>query len=131
MHRYINLNDLIRRGKNIDWKMSIGCKCYFEYKEVNGYIKIVGINPMNRKIVIEYKDKMFEIASSSLLNVNLGKLLNFYTDEFKVEIGENIHDEYKNITIVSREYRKTKSNHNRKYYKYKCHNCGWDLLCTY
>ena len=53
------------------------------------------------------------------------------TREFKCEIGDNLKDEKRDITIIGREYRQRihtdgKSIINDKWYKYKCNKCGWD-----
>ena len=53
------------------------------------------------------------------------------TREFKCEIGDNLKDEKRDITIIGREYRQRihtdgKSIINDKWDKYKCNKCGWD-----
>ena len=53
--------------------------------------------------------------------------------KWKYEIGENICNQYNDITILDRELRirtinckGKKINENRKYYQYLCHKCGYD-----
>ena len=53
------------------------------------------------------------------------------TREFKCEIGDNLKDEKRDITIIGREYRQRihtngKYVKNEKWYKYRCNKCGWD-----
>ena len=39
--KWIDLSDLPRKGKSIDWKNSIGYKCKFKYDDIKGEVEIV------------------------------------------------------------------------------------------
>lgn len=50
--------------------------------------------------------------------------------KFRIEIGTNIKDDKRDLTIIDREYRtrirKSGYKDNLKWYKYICNKCGWD-----
>ena len=45
-------------------------------------------------------------------------------NDYKYEIGDNITDCNRDLTIINRERRM--KNYNQKWYKVKCNICGWD-----
>ena len=126
MHKYINLDNLPKHKNNIDWINSIGKTCYFEYDNIKGIIEIVDYDINNKKVNIKYKDKTYKIATTSLPRVTFGKLLGKYSSDFKININKNIVDEYRDIVIIDREYRKNSKGQRRKWYKFKCNKCGWE-----
>lgn len=124
MNKYINLDDLPKRGKLIDWKNSIGCKVDFTYKDVNGYVVIC--NYENKNVSFNYNNKVYKMYTGSFVECKFGKILNKYNGNFKVEINSLFKDNKKDFIITDRKYRKDKNNIGRKFYKYKCNKCGYD-----
>ena len=57
MHKYINLNELPKRGKFIDWNNSIGYEVYFEYDTIKDIIQITNYNTERGLLTIKYNDK--------------------------------------------------------------------------
>jgi hypothetical protein len=113
----------------INWKESIGAIVKFIYDSIEGEVEIVGYK--NRCILIKYEEKdIFEINTSSFSRCLLGKLLDKYTGEFKIEVGTNIKDSNRDMTIIDRKYVKSidknNKNYNYKWYKYKCNKCGYE-----
>ena len=123
MNKYINLNDLPKRGKLIDWKNSIGCKVDFIYNDVIGFVVICDYE--NNNVSFDYENKIYKMYTGSFVKCKFGKILNKYNGNFKVEINSTFNNNKRNLIIIDREYRKDKNGHNRKYYKYKCNKCGW------
>lgn len=131
--RKVFLDDLPHKGKTnqlIDWKKSIGYKVHFVYDDIEGDIEIVDyiyINKKSPKLKIQYRNKNSCIGVDNFKRCHLGEILKKKTSEFKIEIGQVLKDEKRDLIIIDREYRKDKSNKNRKYYKYNCLNCGVEL----
>lgn len=85
------LDDLPRRnngkGKNIDWKNSVGYKVHFIYEDIDDYIEI--LDYIDCKLNIKYNNKELKINTSNFIKVNIGKILNnknkkYTTNEHKV-----------------------------------------------
>lgn len=72
------LDDLPRRnnkkGKNIDWKNSVGYKVHFIYEDIDDYIEI--LDYIDYKLIIKYNNKELKINTSNFINANIGKILN-------------------------------------------------------
>lgn len=134
MHKYIDLNVLPRhvRGTNrnkIDWINSLGCELYFEYKDINGYLKILDFDKNTQSLKVKYKEKIKRISCYSLTKAKLGVMLDDITKDFKIEIGVIIKDEKRDLVIIDRKrkkiYKKDGTIESTKWYKYKCNKCGY------
>lgn len=72
------LDDLPRKnngkGKNIDWKNSVGYKVHFIYEDIEGDIEI--LDYIDCKLNIKYNNKELKINTSNFIKVNIGKILN-------------------------------------------------------
>jgi len=121
----IDLSSLVLKyGKLIDWKKSIGKEVSFSYGEISGIIKLIKYLDY-RKITILYNVKEYIIDIHALSECNLGRILLKNTKEFKVEIDSIFTDEHRSLKITDRYYKKTKNDWEDKWYKYTCLNCGW------
>lgn len=131
MKNYICLNDLpiykdgTYKGK-IDWSNSLDCKVNFNYKDIEGYIKILGYIKNDNLLKIQYKNNLYDIRTSDFRKCKLGKIIGTHTREFKYKINQTLNDEKRDLIIIDREHRKNKNGVGRKYYKYKCNKCGFD-----
>lgn len=124
-HRHIDLSNLpTNKSGKIDWKNIKNNKIYFEYGEINGYMLL--IKCLNDMVEVEYNNDNFNISTSNIRDVSFGKILNVFTKEFKVEIDTTFENNKRNITITDREYRPNVNGTQLKWYKYKCHICGYD-----
>lgn len=102
------------------WSESIGYIVKFIYDEIKGEVEILSYN--NRILSIKYLDKEpFKIETNNFMYCKLGTLLGKRTKDFKIQIGDTFKDQKRDLSIISREYRKN----NRKWYQYKCNVCGW------
>lgn len=66
------------------------------------------------------------ISSGSFVRGQIGVLVGEITQGFKIEVGEQISDKKRDLTILSREYKRDKGGKEWKWYKYKCNRCGWN-----
>ena len=124
--RKIFLDELPRKGKIISWENSVGRTVKFIYDNIEGEINIVGY--YKGRITIKYLDcDEFEIATGHFAKCKIGKLLMTHTKEFKINIGDKIKDNKRNLKIIDRKYNCVKCNNrikNLKLYKYHCYKCG-------
>lgn len=138
--RKVFLEDLLGDNrKNINCSLLEGKDVRFIYDELEGYINILNcgyIYKSNRKrfyLTVKYKNNTNYMDIHSLCKGKIGNLLNIHTKNFKIEIGTEIKDKHRDITIIDREIRQSivKNNkiHDYKYYKYNCDICtyneGW------
>ena len=122
--RKVFLDELPRKGKIIDWKNSVGCVVEFIYDDIEGELEILDYK--SPKLTIKYNDNIYSINYSGVLKCSLGKILNKYTVDFKVNVGY----QYKTVTVIDRKYvpRQRSENDivNDKMYNLKCSVCGYD-----
>ena len=133
--RKVFLDDLPReryRGRScIKWADSIGYIVKFIYDNIEGEIEIISYDREKQCLEVKYLDNPpFNIYIGNFTKCCIGRLLNRYTNEFKIEIGRVFKDDNRNITITDREYRLTYRNNgtlrtNWRWYKYTCNKCGW------
>lgn len=115
------------RGSMIHWRKCIGQKVKFIYSDIEGEIEIIDYD--GKFLHIKYLDKpLFKIFTGDFTNCQLGKLLGIRTIEFKVEIGQNLKDDRRDITIIDRKYMGNPYNKGKqlKWYKYKCNKCSFN-----
>jgi predicted RNA-binding Zn-ribbon protein involved in translation (DUF1610 family) len=103
-----------------NWSKSGGYELKGVYANIEFTLKILKYNKENKRVLLEYNDKEFEISIANLKGCRLGKLFNIY--DFKIENGTRIKDNRRDLTIIDRK----KILGNNKYYKYKCNKCGFD-----
>ena len=111
----------------IDWIHSIGRKVSFIYEDVQDEVEILEyIKGKHPKLQIKYKKNCYEIDVGVFKRCGLGKILGKITYDFKLDIGDRLTDNERDLTIIDRKYIKGKSGQNYKYYKYKCNKCGFE-----
>ena len=129
-HKYINLDELPRNGKIIDWSNCVGKYIYFEYDNVKGYIEILEYKRHKKHkrsyVKIKYNDYQGYIGVSHIKECKIGNIINKHGIEFKLNINDKLKDNKRDLTIIDREYRKDERNQNWKYYKYHCNKCGYE-----
>ena len=122
-HRYVDLSNLPHNKAGVDWKRCAGYDFYFEYRDIKGYLHIEDVS--SKKIKVSYKGSETEIIKSEIKNVPIGKLLGTYASDFKIDIGEHIKDDKRDMIITDKEVRINKKGWKFRWYKYKCNKCGW------
>ena len=113
-----------RGGKEIDWKNTIGYKIKFVYDDIEGEVEIIDYE--NLHVKFSYNNKTYDILTDNFRRCNLGKVLGKNTKDFRIKLYSRIKDTKRDMLIIDREYRKDYKGQNKKYYKYKCNNCGWN-----
>ena len=121
------LTELPRRGKLIDCKAMVGMELELFYKgEIYTGVKVLEyIKGSKARFVIEYNGQTYNIRCGSFIRGQFGGVLRLVTKDFKVNIGDVLKDDKRDIVITDREYKKDKSGTNKKWYKYTCNKCGW------
>ena len=127
-HKYIDLSVLPTINENIDWANSIGKEVYFEYNDIKGYFKILGKDEErgSHYIKILYDGIIYSKQIIDIKRVSFGSLVKSFNGSFHFDIGDNIKDEKRDLTILDKKYKKDKKGNKRKWYKVKCNICGWD-----
>ena len=130
MLRKVFLDELPRNKSRIDWCNSVGMKVKFVYDDIEGEIEILDkLN--NDTLLIGYRNKKYEIRTTTFRYGKIGNLLGIKTKEYRFNINTRIKDEKRDIVIIDREYRERKRIKNKKtyietekWYKYKCNICS-------
>lgn len=129
----IDLSNLETKNNRYDWENSIGKIIKFHNSRLSGELKIVNYIAASKSkikaamLILSYNDNILnEICINSLRNGNLGNILFDYIFKWEYDIGENLIDENKNITIIDRKYESGK-----QFYKIKCNYCGFDSSTHY
>lgn len=122
IHKYIDLSNLPRTGNKINWKNSIGCKVYFEYKSENGYVIIHDYDSVKRIISYNYKNKEYNQSLSGFTQVQFNNIVDdkSLNGDFRFNIGCVIKDNQRDMIIINQEKKGY-----RKYYTYKCNKDGY------
>jgi len=115
-----------RYKSKINWLGCMGCKIYFIYDNIEGYIEIIGYDIENSKLTIKYLENITKITTTNFAKCQLGQVLGKITRDFKVKIGTRFQDDKRDITIIDRKVDKDKYETEWKYYKYRCNKCSFD-----
>lgn len=82
-----------------------------------------------QRLFLKCNGEEYDVNANSFLKGHIGKLINKITKEFKIEIGEYIIDNNRNLMIINRKHRvndRGYQKYNEKWYKYKCNKCGFE-----
>lgn len=112
--RKVYLDNLPKRGKQIDWKNSIDHKVRFVYDDIEGEIEIVDYD--GRYLTLIFDNKKFNIQSGSLKSCQLSVIIGKMNRDYKYEVGTIVNG----LEVL--EHLKIKSN---KFYKLKCIKDGY------
>lgn len=131
-HGEADLNNLIKtKSGHPDWAKSIGLKIPFVFDKLSGEFTIVDyLTPINltaKHIVLELNGIILKpILPNSVTQAKFSNILDELYIEWEYEIGSNILDDKRNLTIIDRKRTKNKNNCLEKVYKLKCNICGFD-----
>lgn len=109
------LDNLPKKGKQIDWKGSIGYKISFIYDDLNGEIEL--IDYCNREIIVKYNNNIKSIKTNHFSNCKIGILLGVKTHDNLYSINK-----YKNGLLLTNFIRIN----NEKGYSYICEKCKYE-----
>jgi len=136
--RKVFLDDLPKWGKEghgkegtINWEKSTGKLIHFIYNNIESNFEIINYDKEKQKVNIKYNNNIYLLQTNKILNCKIKKILNIEkVYKFKIEIGEHIKDNKRNLTIIDKVVKKKISSKGREryelWYKYKCNKCGWD-----
>jgi len=135
--RKVFLDNLPKTNKGIDWKKSVGCKLKFIYDEIEDFLTIKNYIKSNdakhNKLLIKYNDMEYKISPDEFKAASLGRICGKISSDFKINIGDNIIDNTRNLTIIDRKYELRRNSNGYitkiKKYKYHCNLCNsekWD-----
>jgi len=121
-------------GSNInkivyDWKNVKNIAVKFIYDDIKGEIEINSYNKEDRKLSLNYLDRLdFKMATGHFMDCKLKELLGLKTIKYKYDIGDTIENNTSKIKIL-KQIRiscnsKSKPNRTDKGYTYECLNCG-------
>lgn len=119
MEKKVFLEDLPRTKRGIDWLSSVGSEIKFIYDDILGTMKIKEYNKDTKYLTLLYKNKEYEIYRGHFMKCAIGRIVGRITPDFKYEIGEQIKDKNRNITIKDKCIK-----NNQKYYLYYCNVDG-------
>ena len=110
-NKYIDLSVLPTINENIDWANSIGKEVYFEYNDIKGYFKILGKDEErgSHYIKILYDGIIYSKQIIDIKRVSFGSLVKSFNGSFHFDIGDNIKDKKRDLTILDKKYKKDKN----------------------
>lgn len=116
-HGWVDLSNLIRRGKIFDWNRCIGKTVHFQYEDIIATLTIVGRHN-NQYMYVDIPGYVHNhpIYVGQIKNGQLGACVQKRISDFKYEIGSVV-----NGVLLLRSYH-TKY----KYYHYRCTRDGYE-----
>lgn len=122
------LTELPQKGGKNDCERMAGMTLELLYNDIIYNVKIISYTKEKGKpayFEVEYNNSIKFIHCGSFIKGYFGGVLGLITKDFKFNMGDNIKDKNRDITITDRWYETDAGNIIRKYYKYKCNKCGW------
>lgn len=117
---WVDLSNLVKRGKRIHWEKSIGKTIDFQYDDVRSTITISGYYN-NKQVYIDIDGYVSNclVHTSTILKAQLGHILNKkYLNNFKYNINDIVND----TLLITKKYRNDKQ---VKVYDYVCLKDGY------
>lgn len=133
--RWVDFSELPKKinskgDESIVWSEVDSLELKFKYDYIEGIIKILRNDKLNKKLVIQYLDyDEYCISYGNFRNVNLQNCIGYDRSKYYYEINEHIIDDKRNMIILDRKYQ-VGEGFKFKYYKYKCLKCGFDCNNT-
>lgn len=109
----------------IDWNKSVGKSFRYKYDNDEDIITILNYDNKKHIVTILYKNNKYNVGHSTIIYSTLQKIL--YPINFKYNIGDNIIDKKRNITLLNRES-KYNNNYLEKIYKCHCNKCTYEYF---
>lgn len=118
--RKVYLDELPKKGKQFNWKESIGHKVNFIYDNVVGDLEILDCK--NSYLTLRYQNVTHDIFTGDFKDCKIGKLIGLRTSLYSYDCGDSIENLNAGRLKILKKLRKGKKNY--KYYYYKCLDCG-------
>lgn len=137
MTKYLDTSTLTKytSGNNkghFYWKENIGKELPFQYDDLEGIIKIIDYESINRKnlITIQYQDNIITTSTSNLLQLRIPTFLNKNKNSrnYTYKIGDIIDKDFQKSKVIEQtrvSVKATKKYETTRGYKLKCLCCGY------
>lgn len=125
--RKVYLDKLPKRGKNIDWKKSVGHNIRFEYDDIVGEFEIIDYDKNTYKVKLLYNDNehVTRIDNLSLCKISIILGLYSFNKDYKYCVGSILTTKSGTIKILEQVKMKDSQHFNFKGYLYECHTCNY------
>lgn len=111
------------KNNNIIWNENLDK--YVDVLYNNKIYKIYIKDKVDSKFLyIDYLGKEYKMWKSNFKKGTFGRIFGEYSKDFKIEIGQEIKDDKRDLVIIDREYKKDNKGRNWKWYKYHCNKCN-------
>lgn len=112
--------------RGIKWGECVGRKVHFKYDNIEGEVIISNYTKKNQILTIDYNNSEFRIDTGHFCECKFGKMIGKITSSFRVNIGDVINSNNRDLIIIDRKREKDKTGRWWKYYRYKCQKCGFE-----
>ena len=131
-NNWIDLSQLPRKGKLIDWSSTNNNTVKFSYNGIEDICTVNGLDENDKlKLIIVYKNKEYKINRDNFKNIHLGQLFNFSTkNNYKYIINQIIEKNNMSIIIKAPIRIKTSYNRTQKGYIIQCLKCNYEFENT-
>lgn len=127
MENWIDLANLPRTAKGVDWKSCNNNIVHFCYRNTSDSLCVVE-NYDSEHIIVLYKNKQYILSKLCLQRCCLGKLFNFATtNNYMYKVGDIIKPKYGKLKIENQQRISLKNNKNIKGYNVTCQICGYNF----
>ena len=136
MTKYLDTSTLTKytSGNNKEhfyWKENICKELPFQYDDLEGIIKIIDYESINRKnlITIQYQGNIMTTSTSNLLQLRIPTFLNknVNTKKYKYNVGNIIDKDFQKSKVIEQcriSVKSSKGYETARGYKLKCLSCG-------
>ena len=122
-NRFIDISELPTTIRGIDWINSVGKEVNFKYDELIGVIKILEyVGKGKMRVCCKNKEKI--MSTGHFINCKLKELLSLKTSDFKLNIGLDIKNYKRDLTIIDKKRKLCKDGRYWKFYRLICNRCG-------
>lgn len=105
-----------------DWNEAIGKNAKFLYGDTEYELLITNYDAKKNKIEVEYNNRRYWTHKTEFLKGRIGRIIGAISSDYKFNIGDNIKDQKRNITIIDK-YKIHKNQKYKRIYKYVCNKC--------
>lgn len=119
------IEKLPRRGKNYDWKKSLGMKVNFVYDDIQGELEIVNVTRegKNTLVTLKYQDEEHVITTTQIMVGSIGRVVGKNTSSFLYSVGDIVATVSGNMQILEQVRPSRKDGTKYKAYHCKCLKC--------
>ena len=114
---------IIKNNKHlIKWDEATNYKIHFIYYDKEDDLTIIKYN--KGKLIVMYNNKEYAFDRGHFNECKIGKIFNIKTSNFRLNVGETIVDEKRDLVIIDNDIRNKNRKNGKvekvKWYKYRC-----------